>query len=116
LSAERQELFAITQMVHQIQAEFDRNVIRFKGQEVENAKRQVKVITSMSPEGAAGMLAEMPDEEVVKLLTLMKPDEASAILEGMGKSPGGTKRAATLTDMMRRVLPASTPAKPTRAP
>jgi hypothetical protein len=52
----------------------------------------------------------------VKLLTLMKPDEASAILEAMGKVAGGAKRAAALTDMMRRVLPPSSTAKPARSP
>jgi flagellar motility protein MotE (MotC chaperone) len=115
LGAERQELFAITQMVYQIQAEFDRNVIRFKGQEAENAKRQVKVITAMSPESAAGMLAEMADDEVVKLLALMKPDEASTILQAIGKTAAGAKRAATLTDLMRRVVPPTANTKSTRA-
>ena len=112
LAAERQELLSITQAVHQLQAEFDRNVIRFSSQEAENAKRQVKVLTTMTPAAAAGLLAEMPDDEVVKLLTLMKPDEASPILEAISATTGGTKRAAMLTDKMRRVAPATSPVPP----
>lgn len=107
LAAERQELLSITQAVHQLQVEFDRNVIRLSSQEVENAKRQVKVLTTMTPVAAAGLLAEMPDDDVVKLLMIMKPDEASPLLEAISATSGGTKRAATLTDKMRRVMPAA---------
>lgn len=116
LATERQELSSITQAVHQLQIEFDRSVIRFKAQEAENSKKQLKVVVGMSPEGAAAMLGEMPDEDVVKLMSLMKPDEAGAILDAMSRSGSpGAKRAAMLTDRMRRVLPATPGAKPPAA-
>src|SRR6185436_8455375 len=60
LEAERSELTGVTQMVAQLQADFDRNVIRIKDQEADNLKRQAKVLAGMSPEGAAGLLNEMP--------------------------------------------------------
>jgi flagellar motility protein MotE (MotC chaperone) len=117
LAAERQELSSITQLVHQLQIEFDRNVVRFKDQETENLKRRVKVITAMSPEGASGLLAEMPDDDVVKLFALMKPDEVSGFLDTLSKSgSAGAKRAVALTDKMRLVLPAASPARPGRSP
>src|SRR6476659_1409971 len=52
IDAERQELTTVTQTVYQLQVEFDRNVVRIKDQEVENLKRQAKVLSGMSPETA----------------------------------------------------------------
>jgi flagellar motility protein MotE (MotC chaperone) len=106
LDAERQEILAVTQTVHQLQIDFDKNVVRLKQQELDNLKREVKVITAMSPEGAAAMLNEMPEEKVVSVLFLLKPDSASVILDTlsrMGKTEA--KRAAELTERMRTVLP-----------
>ena len=106
LEAERQELNTVTQTVYQLQAEFDRNVVRIKDQEIENLKRQAKVLAGMSPEAASGLINQMVDDEAVRILYTMKPEEASAVLEAlskMGKTEG--KRAATLTERMRRALP-----------
>src|SRR5579859_7905574 len=52
LDAERQEILTVTQTVHQLQMEFDKNVVRIKEQQVESLKRQTKIVGSMSPEGA----------------------------------------------------------------
>ena len=114
LDAERHELNTVTQIVSQLQAEFDRNVIRIKEQEVENLKRQAKVIAAMSPEGAAGLLGEMSDPDAVRILYTMKPDEASAILETYSKlGQSEAKRAATLTELMRQTLSPEPRASPT---
>lgn len=117
LEAERQEILSVTQTVHQLQAEFDNNVVRFKAQEMDNLKRQAKVIASMSPEGAAAMINEMPDDDVVRLLFTMKTDDASLILDTLSKM-GKTeaKRAATVTERMRRALPPAPATAPARAP
>jgi len=106
LDAERQEILAVTQEVHQLQSEFDKHVVRLKTQEMDNLKRQVKIIASMSPEGAAAMLNEMPEDQTVAVLYLLKPDVASVILDTLSKM-GKTeaKRAAELTERMRSVLP-----------
>ena len=106
LDAERQEILTVTQTVHQLQMEFDKNVVRIKEQQVENLKRQTKIVGSMSPEGAAAMLNEMPEDQTVGVLFMLKPDAASAILDTLSKM-GKTeaKRAAELTDRMRSVLP-----------
>lgn len=110
LEAERAEIYSVTQAVQQLQAEFDKNVIRFKAQEVENLKRQSKVIAGMSPEGAAAMLNEMQDEQIVRLFFLMKADTTSAILDSLSKmGKPEAARAANLTEMLRRTLPAPPP-------
>jgi len=106
LKTERQELNAVTQTVAQLQAEFDQNVVRLKSQEIDNVKRQAKVIASMSPEGAATMLNQMTDGDLVRILFVMKTDEASVILDTLSKlGPAGAKRAAAITERMRRTLP-----------
>jgi flagellar motility protein MotE (MotC chaperone) len=106
LAAEREELKTITDSVLRIQEEFDRNVVRLKDQEIENLKRQSKVLAGMSPEGAAGLIGQMPDGEAVGILFVMKTDEASAILDSMSKlGAAQAKHAASLTEQMRRALP-----------
>ncbi len=106
LEAERQEILTVTQAVHQLQADFDRNVVRIKEQETDNLKRQSRIIASMSPEGAAAMLNEMPEDQSVGVLFMLKPDAASLILDTLSKM-GKTeaKRAADLTQRLRVVLP-----------
>lgn len=47
LEADRADLSGVTQVVAQLQAEFDRNVVRFKEQEEENLRRQVKLLGAM---------------------------------------------------------------------
>ncbi|HLH53397.1 MAG TPA: hypothetical protein VKY92_07260 [Verrucomicrobiae bacterium] len=106
LEAERQEILTVTQTVHQLQADFDKNVVRIKEQQLDNLKRQTKIIASMSPEGAAAMLNEMPEDQTVGVLFMLKPEAASSILDTLSKM-GKTeaKRAAELTERLRSVLP-----------
>ncbi len=113
LEAERQEILTVTQTVHQLQMEFDKNVVRIKTQELDNLKRQVKVVGGMSPEGAAAMLNEMPEDQTVAVLFMLKPDASSIILDTLSKM-GKTeaRRAAQLTEKMKLVLPP--PASSTR--
>jgi flagellar motility protein MotE (MotC chaperone) len=107
LAAESREIAAVTQAVSRTQEQFDKRVLRFTDQQKENVKKQLKVIADMTPDGAAAMLNEMPDDEVARLLYLMKADVSGAILDAMSK-PGGApaKRAATLTERIKDILPA----------
>lgn len=106
LEAERAELAVATQTVFQLQAEFDRSVVRFKSQEDENLKREIKLFSLMPPETSLKMLAAMTDEEVVRLLIKMKTEQASQMLDTLSKTGREeSKRAATLMDMMRRSVP-----------
>ncbi|HEX4343114.1 MAG TPA: hypothetical protein VH255_06970 [Verrucomicrobiae bacterium] len=106
VQAERQELSIVTQSVSQMQAEFDKKVIQFKGQEADSFKKQAKLMGAMSPETSAAMMDQMSDTDAVKLLFVMKTDQQSQMLETLSKM-GATqmKRAATLTERMRQVLP-----------
>jgi flagellar motility protein MotE (MotC chaperone) len=106
LASDRQELNAATQTVYQLQAEFDKNVIRIKDQEADNLRRQAKIISGMSPESAASLISEMPEDDAVRILFTMKPDDASAILENLSKSgKDDARRAAQFAEKLRRALP-----------
>jgi len=107
LEAERIELTSVTQTVAQMQIEFDKNVIRFNTQKQDSMKRQAKLMTTLSPEAAVSLLGEMSDDDVVRLFFLMKTDQVTPLIELMSKAgASGTKRAATLTERLSRVLPA----------
>jgi flagellar motility protein MotE (MotC chaperone) len=106
LNAERQEILTVTQTVAQLQANFDQGVVRFSAQEIENVRRQANLIAAMSPAGAAALIAEMPDDDVARILFTMKTDEASAILDMLStRSRDDAKRAATLTVRLHQILP-----------
>ena len=52
------------------------------------------------------MIAQMSDDDVVRLLAVMKPDEASLLLDSLSKqSNDGAKYAAQITERLRMVLP-----------
>lgn len=108
LEAERQEFSVVTRSVSQMQTNFDKNVIRFKAQEAENVRHQAKLIAAMSPEGSAAMIREMSDDDVVRILFIMKPDQASLQLDTLSKMGApDAKRAAMLTVRLQQVLPAA---------
>jgi flagellar motility protein MotE (MotC chaperone) len=109
INADRQEITTVTQTVAQMQSEFDKNVIRFKAQETENVRHQAKLIAAMSPEGSAAMIKEMSDNDIVKILFIMKTDQASLILDMLSKlGPDQAKRAASLTMRLQQILPSAT--------
>lgn len=106
LEAERAEILTVTQTVNQLQMTFDKSVVRIKEQELDNLKHQTKIVGAMSPEGAAALLNEMPEDQSVDVLFMLKPDAASLILDTLSKM-GKTeaKRAAELTERIKLVLP-----------
>jgi flagellar motility protein MotE (MotC chaperone) len=108
LTAESREISAVTQAVSRTQADVDKRMLIFTDQQKTNVKKQLKVIADMSPDGAAAMMNEMPDDEVAQLLYTLKPDLSGAILDAMSKQGGApAKRAAALTDRIKDIVPES---------
>jgi flagellar motility protein MotE (MotC chaperone) len=102
LQAERQELNQVTQNVFRMQREFDRNVLRIRDEETANLKKLAKVYATMSPEGATGILKEMEEEQIVKIMVFMKENETAPILEALAKSGNDqAKRAAQISERLR---------------
>ena len=112
LEAERTELNQATQSVHQLQLDFDKNVVRIQEEETANLKKLAKVYADMAPESAAVVFTQMDDPSVIKIMVFMKDIETAAILESMAKT-GTTeaKRVAALSESLRLTAYRITPAK-----
>lgn len=112
LTVERQEIGVVTQRVATLQSDADRALGRIQDQEAANFRRLAKVYTSMSPEGAARVLAEFQDDAIVRLLVLMKESDAAPILENMARpNPAAARRVAGITDRIRLFGPVPPPDK-----
>jgi flagellar motility protein MotE (MotC chaperone) len=106
LQTERQELNQVTQSVHELQIEFDRNVVRVEEQESVNLKKLGKVYSTMAPDGAVLILKQMDESTLTKILALMKESEAAPILEALAKQGDAeAKRAASICERLRLTLP-----------
>lgn len=114
LHAESKEIFAITQAVYQLRTELDTVVSRVTAEESVNLKKLAKVYATMSPEGAGRILKEMEDNQLVKVLAVMRESESAPILESLGQ--GGkeeARRAAIISNRLRlTVSAAKKPATP----
>jgi flagellar motility protein MotE (MotC chaperone) len=116
LKAERQEIYSVTQAVFNLKTNIEATVTRVGEEEAVNLKKLAKVYATMSPEGAAHILREMEDEQVVKILALMKESESAPILESLGQgTKDETKRAALLSNRLRLTV-ASGSSKKTPVP
>ena len=105
LQTERSELNTVTQTVHQMQADFDQNVLRIQEEEVANLKKLAKVYAAMTPETAANIFAEMDDTPVVKIMVFMKDGETAGIFESLAKKgqPSQARRQSFRTTPSRRL-------------
>ena len=102
LDTERGEISNATLSVQQLQADFDKNVLRVKDEETANLKKLAKVYSAMTPDGAALILADLDDTQVAKIMIFMKEDAAAAILESFSKKgEAEAKRAANLSERLR---------------
>lgn len=102
LKSQQAELSQVTQAVYQAQLDFDKAVLRIKEEETANLKKLAKVYSAMSPQGAAGIFAEMDNETVVKIMAFMKEADTAAILENLGKKGAAeAKRAVEISEQLR---------------
>lgn len=106
LQAERLELNQVTQMVNQLQVEFDLNVVRVTTEEAANIKRLARTYAAMSPEGAAAILKQLDETTLVKILANMKESEIALLLEAIGRqSEAEARRVAGISERLRLSLP-----------
>jgi len=114
LGTERQEICQVTQTVYRLRKELDATVSRVTDEEAVNVKKLAKVYATMSPAGAARILKEMDDIQIVTILALMKEAESATILEGLGQGDKqDAKRAALLSNRLRLTV---TPPKKAATP
>ena len=70
----------------------------------------------MSPDTAAKMLDQMTDDDIVRLFSAMKNEQVTLLLETLSRQGRAqTRRAASITERMRHLLPDS-PTSPATTP
>jgi flagellar motility protein MotE (MotC chaperone) len=105
LKAERQEIYSVTQAVYQLKTNIEASITRVGEEEAVNLKKLAKVYTAMTPENAARILREMDDDQIVKILALMKETDSAPVLELIGQgAKDQPKRAALLTNRLRLTI------------
>jgi len=110
LDAERAELTVVTQAVHRMQMEYDRNFVRVKEEETTNLRKLAKMYSGMTPEGAVIILKQMEDEQIVKILLFMKESESAPLLENFARlGDPEAKRAAAISGQLRTASKGSAP-------
>ncbi len=102
ITTDRTELDTLIANVRKLQAEFDASILRVQQEESANLKKLAKVYANMEPANAIGILKELDDYSLVKILLFMKEQETAPILENLAKlGPGDARRAAGLSESLR---------------
>jgi flagellar motility protein MotE (MotC chaperone) len=105
LAADLRELEKTRQQIDTLRKNVAEGMVQFEAEETKNLKTLAKTYSELTPRAAVGIMQQMDEATVVKILHLMKNDVVSPILQEMGSSadPEVTKRAAQLTDRLRLV-------------
>lgn len=112
LKAEQTELHSATQMVHQLQRDFDQSIIRIKDDESTNLKRLAKVYSTMETDGALRILKELDEGTLVKVLSFMKDEQIATMLTGLARSgESEAKKVAAISERLRLLQSRSTNTK-----
>ncbi len=102
LAAERSEINQTTQAVNRLEKEFDERIVRVREEETANLKKLAKTYAAMSPEGAATILKQLEDDQIVKILVFIKEGDSAPILEAFAKSgEADAKRVAMISERVR---------------
>lgn len=109
LADETRELEEIRRQVEKLRQEISTRLVEVQAQEAKNLKNLAVTYSRLTPPAAVAIFGEMDDLTVAKLLSFMKPEVSSAILEELSKTPGpdnaNLKRAAELSQRLRLLLP-----------
>ncbi|MFA6286548.1 MAG: hypothetical protein WC661_04120 [Opitutaceae bacterium] len=110
LADEALELEKIRRQVETMRTEIATRLVEVQTQEVRNLKTLSATYGRLKPSAAVAIFGEMDDITVAKLLSLMKPEVTSAILEELSSTPGtdnaNLKRAAEISRRLRLMMPA----------
>lgn len=105
LAADLRELAKTRTQIETLRASVVAEMVQFEAEETKNLKTLAKTYSELTPKAAVGIMRQMDEAVVVKILHLMKSDVVSPILQEMGASadPELTKQAAQLTERLRLV-------------
>lgn len=113
MEKEKQELVKIRneiQALHQtIASNITKNVEYYipliKEAEKKNLKKMAKMFETLSPENANPIMARMPDQTLVIVLSFMKPRNSAKLLAGYATyNTDSPRRAAELTEKLRNLV------------
>ena len=117
IATEKKELTRIRVEIEKMRSELSAQTTEMQSSEKTNVRNLSRTFSNMKPEQAVAIISEMTDSNIVKILSLMKPDIQARILAEMAKTldplavgapvPAGSAiatlapRAAKLTDQLR---------------
>jgi flagellar motility protein MotE (MotC chaperone) len=117
IEAERQELEKVKASIQAMRDEIANEIPQLQEAELKNLKALAQTYAQMKPPAAVAIFREMDDVTVVKILSLMKPDDNSKILEEMSHTQDNDQtlvaRAARISDKLRLVKLAKAQPAPT---
>ena len=107
-ASERKELERLRQDIENYRKELSSYLVELKQSEVKNLKSEVAILSNMEPAAIVALFKEKQDDEVVKLLAMMKPDAVAPIIERMMLEEGeadkpSARRAARLLQKLQRL-------------
>lgn len=109
IDTEKKELLRIRTEIDKMRQDLTTQTTEMQTAEKSNLRNLARTYSNMKPSQAVAIVAEMSDENVVKLLALMKPDIVAKILGEMSRTADGAgnatssmaARAAKLSDQLR---------------
>jgi flagellar motility protein MotE (MotC chaperone) len=109
LADESHELDEIRRKIETLRTEITSRLVEVQAQELRNLKSLSTTYSKLTPAAAAAIFTEMDDLTVAKILSLMKADIHTAILQEFTRNPGpdnaNVKRAAELSQRLRLLMP-----------
>lgn len=113
LREEAREVEQLRAQVASLRGEIDRRLTTIEADEVRNLRQLATTYSLLPPRAAVAILNELDDTTVTKLLALMKPEQAAALLGELSTQPDRSgrfvKRAAELSQRMRLLHTAPAP-------
>jgi len=114
IAAEAKELDLLRQQIESLRGEIAARITEVQAQEIKNIKTLSNTYSKVTPAAAVAIFNEMDVLSVTKILSMMKVDLTSAILQEMGRTPGpdnvNAKRAAEISQRLRMMQPVKQPA------
>ena len=114
LAVEQEALNKTRQQIEALRVDISGKMTELGEDEIKNLKTLAKTYSAIAPKAVVNILHEMDETTVVKILSQMKSDVVSPILEAMGNTsdPALRKLAARLSDKLRLVKQPSTVVTP----
>ncbi len=116
ITTERAELERVRDEIKSLRDEVDQRVVKIQESDVKNIKTLATQYSTMKPATAVAILQEMEEDMVVRVLSVMKADRITAILEEMAKvreKPGEEPTPRRIVRLMDKLRLLQSPKKET---